>query len=479
MTEKSKKAINVSLLVFAITTLANPNVNVFDYLPDFIGYFIIARALAFYADRAPYFEEARSGFIKLAFVSIAKIPAYVAMILIRGANTADNDVKALFGFTFAAVELILLIGAISNLFEAFRYLGERGNTSALITPFPISKSGKRTTSPDALRSLTYSFAILKCAAASLPELLLTKLVYSGANTKVFNVAKLYPYVIVLAVLVVFVVGIIFTKRYSRFFKAIAAEGLIRDAAEGLLTEEGKTSLGKKLLVKDISLALTTLTVATFFSVNLRFDTFGNIDIVPNAAIALVAIFGILRLSKYTDNNKLPVIFAAVFSAVSMISYVLEVGFLSSYGYDELATISSTKDAYRPVMISAGFEFVCFCAFIVAVALLLIRFAEGHIMVPKDSDRYSKIDEEYSKSVIRKVWIWAGLGILCAASKLLDAVFKYFSSSTLVSTDTDVMTVTFGLIPWFNLVVLGSAVIFICYSLHLFGKFKEDVALKYL
>ena len=66
--KKSNKAEGVGLLVLAITFLVNPAVNIFDYLPDFIGYFIIAKALIYYADRAPYFNEARVGFLRLAYV---------------------------------------------------------------------------------------------------------------------------------------------------------------------------------------------------------------------------------------------------------------------------------------------------------------------------------------------------------------------------------------------------------------------------
>ena len=480
MKQKREKAINVGLLIFAITTLANPNVVVFDYLPDFIGYFIIARALTFYADRVPYFEEARQGFIRLACVSIAKIPAYVTMIMIRGANTADNDVKALFGFTFAAVDLILIVGTVKNLYEGFRYLGERGDAKLLISPFQASKSGRHTENLDSLRSLTYIFATVKCAAASLPELLLlTKLVYNGANTPVFNVAKLYPYVIILAVLTVLIVGIVFTVKHSRFFRAIEAHGGLKNAADGLLDEASRSSLGKRLFVKDICTALTFLTVATFFSVNIRFDNFGGIDLIPNAIIALVAILGIVKLSKHLEISRLPIIFAAVYAAVSSITYALEVAFLSSYSYDELATMTVAKQAFKPVIIGAIAEFTVFCAFIAGLILLLLRFAERHTGIQKDSDRYSRMDAEYNVQTRKRIYIFGATGIIAGLAKLLDTVFKYYSSSALVSTDTDLVTVTFGLIPWFNLVVLGSAVLFICYSLHLFGKLKEDVELKYL
>ena len=479
--EKSnnKKVVNTALLVFAVTTLANPNVNIFDYLPDFIGYFIIASALAFYSDRVPYFAEARGGFIRLAFVSLAKIPSYFVMMMIRGANSADNDVKALFAFTFAAIEITLIIIAVRNLFEGIRYLGERGSAASLISPFPISKNGRRTETVDGLRNLTYLFAIAKCAVASLPELLLlTKLVYSGANTQVFNVAKLYPYIIVLAVPFVFVLGIVFTKRYSRFLKAIEKEGLVKSAAEDLLDEESKRSLEKKLFVKDIKTALTMLCAAAFFTLSLRFDNFEELDLIPNTLVAIVAIFGILKLSKRCAVKKLPIIFASLYAAASAVTYGLEVNFLTEYSFENLAAMTAAKTAFTPVIIGYAVEFIVYCAFIAGIVTMLLRFADEHVGIAKDSPRYSKMDAEYSAIIKRKIFLWAASGALYGAVNLLDTVFKYYSTSSLVTTDTDLVTVTSGLIPWFSLVVFGASALFICYSLHLYGKLKEDVELKY-
>ena len=63
--------------------LLNPNVHTIDVLPDFVAYIICAHMLRYAKDRAPYFEEARAGFIKLAIVSALKIPAYFVITFAR------------------------------------------------------------------------------------------------------------------------------------------------------------------------------------------------------------------------------------------------------------------------------------------------------------------------------------------------------------------------------------------------------------
>ena len=76
--QKKKEA---SLIVLALVFLFNPNIQVIDILPDFVAFFIFARLLEKPALMAPYFEEARSSALKLAVISLAKIPAFMLAVI--------------------------------------------------------------------------------------------------------------------------------------------------------------------------------------------------------------------------------------------------------------------------------------------------------------------------------------------------------------------------------------------------------------
>ena len=56
--DKKQKSI-YKTVIFSLIFLFNPNISVIDILPDFIAYFLLARAFLYAADRAPHFEEAR------------------------------------------------------------------------------------------------------------------------------------------------------------------------------------------------------------------------------------------------------------------------------------------------------------------------------------------------------------------------------------------------------------------------------------
>ena len=107
-TKRNKKVIGTASLLFAVLSFINPNINIIDVIPDFIGAFIIAGYFSYLADRAPYFAEARLAFLKLGLVSLLKIPAVLVMSSVRSTNVSDNDIVVLFAFSFAVVEMIFL-----------------------------------------------------------------------------------------------------------------------------------------------------------------------------------------------------------------------------------------------------------------------------------------------------------------------------------------------------------------------------------
>ena len=484
--EEDCKTINKKLLVFAITFLVNPCVNVFDYLPDFVGYFIIAFSLTYFAKRAPHFEEARTAFFRLACVSIAKIPSYLFMIMIRGQNTIDNDIRSLFTLSLTAIETLLLIVAITQLFNGISYLGQRGNALSLIRRFPISKSGKRTMSPDGLRNFCYFFAIYKFAFTAFPEmLLLTKTVDAGSYSKVFNVARLYPYTIILAVVSVFVLGIILTRRFSKFLRAINEEGLVYSSVDLLLDDLSREAVEKKLKIDKIKTTLTLFLIATFFTVDINVDNLFGIDAVPNFIFGIFILLASIRLNSLIEDTRAITVLATFYSVVALIAYYFQIKFMTEYGY-ELLTASFAKDAYMSVIISAGAEFVLYVSLVLVSALTLAKLALRHTGLEKSNPHYSKVDQDYHKRIVRDVWIWFGCGFLAGAAKLADVILRYFSSNKLVAVETesgffiesDFGVVTSSLVPWFGLVVFGTTALFILFSLYLFGKLKDEVTLKY-
>ena len=231
------------LLILAIVLLTNPLINIFDYLPDFIGYFIIASALSFFAERVPYFDEARGAFLKLGFVSLAKIPSFIIMMRIISQNLRESDIRVLFTFVFAVIEIFLTVSAMNNLFNGLSYLGQRTEASALILPFKISRG--KSLSVEGLRILCYVFAGCKGLLNALPEFLLLTNTESELNPGYFNPTLLYPYAISASFVIVFIFGIIFCCISSKYVKAIYNEGKVYSEAEAMIDDARREDLKKR------------------------------------------------------------------------------------------------------------------------------------------------------------------------------------------------------------------------------------------
>ena len=135
---RSVNSFSPGLLIFAVILLSNPIVNIFDYFPDFIACFIISSTLGFFAERAPYFEEAKKDFLKLGYLSLLRIPSFIIMVRITSQNMREGDIRVLLTFVFAVIETYLAIKAISNIFQAMSYLGQRSDAASLITVFRVS-----------------------------------------------------------------------------------------------------------------------------------------------------------------------------------------------------------------------------------------------------------------------------------------------------------------------------------------------------
>ena len=74
-----KKSIGFGLLSFSLLFFANPNINIIDFLPDFIGYILLCFALSRLADMNESIGEAVSSFRKM--ILIAWIVYFVWIIL--------------------------------------------------------------------------------------------------------------------------------------------------------------------------------------------------------------------------------------------------------------------------------------------------------------------------------------------------------------------------------------------------------------
>ena len=469
------------LISLSIIFLCNPTVRLFDILPDFVSCFIIAHYLDYPALRAPFFKEARSAFLKLGAVSVMRLPAFIISTGIRAGNTADYDIVALLTFTFAIIEGIYLISALTNLFSGLFYLGERSDASSLISSFRISKNknSSKTMSPDALRAYSTFAVIYKLAVWSLPEfLLLTQGVDLGSHTQIVRPSAFYPYAILLSVISSFCVLLILGRRFHAYFTAIRTEGKFFSAVDSLITEERRAELRAKITKRDINHAFSLITVATLFSPVMRFDNLRDINLIPFAVCGVLIIAALIKMSEYSRLPKFTVFCGALFSASALVSHIIESIFLDTYSYEALVKNKLARAEYIPVIISCAIASALFIIFCIFLGVFLAKFSDIHTGFLPQSEIDRKYMKLHKRRMRKKITLFCTAAALVPVIRLLDTVFRYFPNLKIVSVEDGFGNVTLSLVPWFGVAVFASSVLFFAASVYLGSTFKEQLDIKY-
>ncbi len=468
-----------SSLVFCLILLFNPNVNVIDVLPDFIAYFILARLFLKAADSAPYFEEARVGFIRLAWVNLAKILGLCLIGIERSHNSFNNDIIPLVSLVFATAELIILIPTVKNTFDALFRLGERSDASALITPFPTTKRGKYKMPPEMLRSFTFLFAICKCILYFLPDIfLLTRTNDTPGGTQIITISKYYPYSVMLAQAIGLIVGAVWLSRMLKYISAVRAQGKFHSAIDSLGTRD-ITAFQNKTALRKMKSALTLLFIASIFSFEVVFTNYNEINLFPHFIYGAILMLALKRLVGKYDKHGLILICGTSYSLVSLVFYILHTNFLVNYGYVALRNNPTAKSAYTSVCVLAVAEFIALAAFLTVVGISLRKFILRNTGISPASDRYGNMEKELHRSLTVKTVILVGTAAIAGLAKFIN-VFVNGTLQVVLFPDGDGMTDSM-LVPsieWFGLVVTVTAIIYVGYSLYYSSVIKEELDMKY-
>ena len=483
--ELRDKTASVFPLILSLVIFANPVVRLVDIFPDFIACFIIAKYLEYASPRSPFFDEARANFLKLGVVNLLKIPANAVIVMARSGNVADYDIIVLFTFTFAVIEAAITIMAINNLFTALFYLGERSEHSALISPLKPSRRSEKVARPENIKTLLIAFTVVKAVCVALPEAcLLTRSVDTGSNINVFRPQALYPYAIVLGLLIVVVLGAIAIKYTSLYLCAIMSNGLMKKTLDNMIDSQKLDELTKRISLKRTKVALTALSIASLFTLEVRFDNWNDVNLFPGFIFAIVMMIAIFKLSGIVDRTRPTFICCLIFALASSVRWFVEISFLDNYGYDALVKSNAAKEAYTSVIWTSIFDFIAFAAFVCFISLMLVR------LLKSTKTHQTQNSHKTPRVSTTKVYIYAVFAVLSGIAKLVWVILKRNSSYTFVTTDDGVegiggidsidgiSAITTSSAPWFNIVVIAICALFIGYTFYLASEIKEEMEFRY-
>lgn len=361
-----KPHFHFGLMIAGMIFLCNPNINLLDILPDFIGYLLLAFSLAETAEVFPHFEEARSGFIRLAWISLSKVPAAVLMMFIWGSDKSQSSIITVFSLSYAVVMLMFSLPTFSHFFEGIFYMGQRHDCpAALGVPASFGKLDA-----EGFRKLTLGFFVLKEVMSTLPEFALISVKqYDPDPTftgNVFISSAYYPLFVLIGALIVLICGIIWICMMISYLRFLQKDGTPERLLCGCFEERADYFARKRRAVR-VNTAVMLIVTAVGFSIDLIFD---DMNVLPDAICAILLILAMCLLTGESRRAKPAMALCGVYGAAALWAYVVRCVFINRFEYRDIPLVEEAKSLYGHYTVASAVSLVTFLLALGAVCLVL-------------------------------------------------------------------------------------------------------------
>ena len=365
----NKRNINFFAIGLSFIFMFNPNINIIDFLPDFIGYIILCVSFVKLGDINESVSEAIVCFKRMIFVDAFK---FFAIMWTFGISVTSeyNSSLMLWSFVFGVLEIVLLIPAYHKLFKGLAELGYfHENTSIIAT---VKHQKKNFT--DKMRSFTTFFIVLKSILSFLPELSdLTSTEYYENQ----GMTNLYRYIGIMrfmAFVPVLVVGIIWLISIIRYFSRINKDTAFVGSVEGVYIKRVLPKQGI-FVIRNVSTAFMILITGLVLSFDLRLE---GINILPDfiSAAILISFFFVVS-SKTQINKKTGIIFSCIYLISGIISSVLEFLFFDEFYYGSIFRDAEALNSFIFMVIASIINVAVFFAVCLCILKALTEIIDQH------------------------------------------------------------------------------------------------------
>lgn len=337
---------NYSLIIAGLFFLFNPEVNILDILPDFIGIILIMRGFRPMTSVSATAEESYRNFSRYLAVSAVKAAALIPMISVA---SSDPSFYMLFTLVFAVLELIFAIPAFSGLWETVSDSAEFAGVSL--------PSGFR-----AAGGFTAAFLTLRSFFALAPELVYLYIIQE--DVAVYPLAPYKSVLVMICLAVGLILGLVWLICISRVFGALKRNKALTLDITRRISEARVTVAGTvKKAVPKLTLYIK---IAAFFTVPFCID---GIPVLPLVVASVLMIFVSKQAEVlYGSPARKPKKLSVISSVLSAVSFIATLVFCVLH---QQQAVLSIKRLYLQFAVPA----VLRLASCVIFAVLLIRIGE--------------------------------------------------------------------------------------------------------
>lgn len=430
---KQKKVISFGLLIAAFVFFCNPNINIFDFLPDCIACLFVIVAISRLGDMCEDIGEAKRAFITLFWINISKFPALILVAWITNTNINEQTMWLLVAFCYAVGEAVFAIRAFSLLFEGLAYLGTRNDGGEFIYTLPQKKvkprkNGKvRRVRPrrfESLMSATVVFTVAKVVCYALPEF-----IYIAPHDDINPTGILPTHYRPLLMGMGFALCLFFSaywlikmiryvehlKRHTSFWADMRAQ------------YESKVLPRRGIFVmRRVYAFAIVVAAAAFLSVDLYLDEINRFPDFLSAALFFAAAYVIGKEA----GNTLPLKISSAFYFISsVVTFVTMIGFKTDYSgdvgvaytYDSVHKVARAKELYTVYAVSNFVGQIAFLCVMFSIAALMMRIVRAHTGINTltgVSNSSRPLEKVYAARVMR-------MRFLSVAAAVMSVLYFYF------------------------------------------------------
>lgn len=425
--QKLKKFMGLSPIALAFVFLFNPNINLIDVLPDFIGYAILMACLSQLSDLNEDIAIARSRFLRALAVDVVK---FFSIFFVFGASQTDeqNTMLLLVSFCFAVVESAVVIPAYISMFKGFISLGYKFENNSVLK---MKNEFKRKNITEKASSFTMFFVIFKAAAYTLPEFsVLSSHTYDESSHMIY----LYDFVGLLrgfSMIAMLIVGTIWLCRIVKYFSVVKKDTVFMDA---LCKEYSEKILPRDSLFvrKTIKLVFLLFGAAVLLLIDFRIDYF---NLIPDTIAALVLVSAALVAKKRVPSFSKYCIPFVIYCVFSLVAQIVEYEFFSEYYYSAIIRNDAAYGAYKTMMVTSvldALSFIIAVNAIIAVMRWVINNHTGFFVPDATINVEDKIKKAHQR-LEKKLYLLYGGSLLCVASDVFyDFGIKDFGVAGIVN-----------------------------------------------
>ena len=276
MEKVKNKNLYIGYITAGFIFLFFPSLSIFDIMPDFIGYLLITKGVTCLFDLNEDISSARSSFIKLFFINLAKTVLSPLLISLKDETTTMTAV-----FIFSIIEGILLYSALDSLFVGVNYLAERADSRFADKGYSDVKI------------TTEIFVIGRFVLVSLPELtVMTSLDYQMTDDlSAFTVYDFKLLITIACFVISLILGLHFLSNGIKYIGRLKSDGIFKDYVYNRYVSEVLEN--KSLFIRRSTKNACAFILAGFImSCPLYFE---GVDVTPSPLAVILLYMGLSRL----------------------------------------------------------------------------------------------------------------------------------------------------------------------------------------